>query len=334
MDRGYDRAVWQHLALRNLVAKTLTLDAHAPQYSEQSGHQMTVGIPVRELELELAAGRPTIHLSQMSTLCEGTAEPLNYGGGPFCRSGIGRTVGGECDLQVPGNFLVGPDLVGAGLSASWCQSGIELRHGLCGVSVVTRGLPAHMPKLLVVATVDGQPKLQQGRSHKQDEITNSTPVAVLGLTCVKSIALGKDHSCAVLTNGTARCWGHNNLGQLGNGTLNDSSVPVPVTGLQGIGSLALGSGHSCAALQGGGVYCWGWNNYGQLGNASAVNSSTRVAVASLASNVVTSLAAGDGHTCALLTGFSARCWGDNANGQLGTGTRTNSSTPVPVALGL
>jgi alpha-tubulin suppressor-like RCC1 family protein len=98
--------------------------------------------------------------------------------------------------------------------------------------------------------------------------------------------------------------------------------------------LALGSGHSCAALQGGGVYCWGWNNYGQLGNASAVNSSTRVAVASLASNVVTSLAAGDGHTCALLTGFSARCWGDNANGQLGTGTRTNSSTPVPVALGL
>ena len=45
---------------------------------------------------------------------------------------------------------------------------------------------------------------------------------------------------------------------------------------------------------------------------------------------VVALAGGWGHTCALLTGGGVDCWGDNSNGQLGTGDANNRDTPTGV----
>lgn len=59
--------------------------------------------------------------------------------------------------------------------------------------------------------------------------TSSTPVAVKGLTGVIAITSGDAFNCALLKGGTAVCWGRNDSGQLGNGTLEGSNVPVPVT---------------------------------------------------------------------------------------------------------
>ena len=80
------------------------------------------------------------------------------------------------------------------------------------------------------------------------------------------------------------------------------------------------------------MQCWGQNTDGQLGDGTKINRPTPVAVAGL-SGKVTSLALGDGHTCALLQTGQIQCWGSNG-GALGDGTSTDRLAPVTVtALG-
>ena len=98
--------------------------------------------------------------------------------------------------------------------------------------------------------------------------TDSTvPVQVTGLTSgAIAVATGFGYSCALNAAGAARCWGHNDTGQLGNGNTTDSSSPVQVSGLtSGIAKISAGSGmlgHSCAVTTAGAALCWGANAYG------------------------------------------------------------------------
>ncbi len=164
------------------------------------------------------------------------------------------------------------------------------------------------------------------------------PQPVTGITTATAIGAGGDHTCAVLSSGGVDCWGYNADGELGNGTVTvDSLTPVAVTGISSATKTAAGEIHSCALLASGSIKCWGANYYGQLGNGTTTYSSTPVAVSGISN--VTAIAAGGTHsanghhTCALLASGGVDCWGDNAAGELGNGTTTNSSTPVAV-LGL
>ncbi|MEZ4621362.1 MAG: hypothetical protein R2867_38490 [Caldilineaceae bacterium] len=125
------------------------------------------------------------------------------------------------------------------------------------------------------------------------EEPRTTPVMVMGLTgSVKALALGVDHSCALLESGSVQCWGSNQYGQLGDGTNSDVAVPVDVIGLPaGVTAIAAGEHHSCALIQGTDVRCWGRNQLGQLGNNSTVNSNVPVTVSGIP-NAVASLVAG------------------------------------------
>jgi alpha-tubulin suppressor-like RCC1 family protein len=108
----------------------------------------------------------------------------------------------------------------------------------------------------------------------------STPVAVAGISDAISVAAGGAHTCALLANGTVRCWGGGSAGQLGNGAVGNSPTPVIVAGLSGAREIAAGIYHTCAALgAGGAVACWGDNADGQLGNGTTIASSTPVVAA-------------------------------------------------------
>lgn len=169
-----------------------------------------------------------------------------------------------------------------------------------------------------------------GQLGNGTNVSSYTPVQVTGLsTGVVSIAASWYHACAVVNSGAVKCWGHNNQGQLGNGTVTGSYVPVQVTGLtSGVSSIAVGSFFNCATVNGG-LKCWGQNSSGQLGNGTGVNSNVPVQVTGLTSGV-SSVAAGESHICAVMGG-SALCWGNNGNGQLGTGTTLNANIPVQVS---
>jgi alpha-tubulin suppressor-like RCC1 family protein len=163
---------------------------------------------------------------------------------------------------------------------------------------------------------------------------STTPVEVSGLGGnAVSIAVGYWHTCALLGDGSVKCWGRNLLGQLGNGTVTDSATPVDVLGLgEKAAAVVAGNRHTCALLTTGGVKCWGSNYHGQIGDDTRVHRVKPVDVTGLESGVV-AITAGEEYVCALTTAGGAKCWGDNTVGELGDGTAEHRGTPVDV-LGL
>ena len=162
------------------------------------------------------------------------------------------------------------------------------------------------------------------------------PTDVVGLQHgAGAVAAYANHACALMTDGGVKCWGANQLGELGNGTHEDSWIPLDVEGLSGR-VLALASGgrhnggsHTCVVVEGGGVECWGRNESGQLGDGTTTSRAVPVAVQGLASRAV-AVAVGGYHSCALLDNGQVECWGWNGAGELGDGTTANRSLPVPV----
>jgi alpha-tubulin suppressor-like RCC1 family protein len=134
-------------------------------------------------------------------------------------------------------------------------------------------------------------------------------------------------------------WGANSYGQLGNnGTIN-SSLPTSVLSsgaLSGkcVVAVSTGSFHSLALCADGTLVAWGRNDLGQLGNNSTTNSSVPVAITNsgaLSGKTVVAVSAGYYHNLALCSDGTVVAWGQNTYGQLGDGSKTNSSVPVAVS---
>jgi alpha-tubulin suppressor-like RCC1 family protein len=160
-------------------------------------------------------------------------------------------------------------------------------------------------------------QLGDGKSYPKEN-RSLTPVTVVGISNAIAIATGHEHTCALLRDGSVKCWGDNLFGQLGDGTTHDKSTPVTVVGISNAIAISAGDYHTCALLSNGSVKCWGGNDRGQLGDeTTAAKSTTPVTVVGI-SNAIAVSAGGD-HTCALLSNESVKCWGDNSDGQLGDG---------------
>lgn len=147
------------------------------------------------------------------------------------------------------------------------------------------------------------------------EITEAlVPVKVVGISGAKEIAAGWAHSCAVLSDGTIRCWGQNELGQLGNGSKTNSPTPVLAKGATNAVSVATGVAHTCALISDGTVTCWGTDGFG-VGRNIAVKSPEPTTVSGVSSAVA--ITVGRNFSCAVLAEGHVKCWGSNILGQLG-----------------
>ncbi|MFO0691210.1 MAG: Ig-like domain-containing protein [Myxococcota bacterium] len=159
---------------------------------------------------------------------------------------------------------------------------------------------------------------------------SSSPVLVSGITTAVAVAAGGNHTCALLATGEVKCWGAGGSGQLGTGFLASSPTPVDVAFVDDAVAIDAGFDHACALIAGGALQCWGRGNEGQIGNGGFANAANVVNVAIGIERVV-ALGLGSSHGCAVLDDGFIKCWGRNANGQLGNGTTAGTfPSPAPV----
>jgi alpha-tubulin suppressor-like RCC1 family protein len=172
----------------------------------------------------------------------------------------------------------------------------------------------------------------------------NVPVAVdmtgvLAGKTVVALGTGNMHNQVVTSDGKVFTWGNGGDGQLGNGAATNSAVPVAVNmsgALSGKTVIAASGGwqHSVALTSDGLVYTWGRGASSQLGNGATTNSSVPVAVSTsgvLSGKMIVAIGAGEYHCLAVSSEGRVYAWGPNSNGELGNGTNTSSSVPVPVA---
>jgi alpha-tubulin suppressor-like RCC1 family protein len=150
-----------------------------------------------------------------------------------------------------------------------------------------------------------------------------------------TLASGQNnHAIYYTSTGQLYACGNNNAGQLGDDTFTSSTSPVLVTGLpaEQVISVQTAWEDSGALMADGSYWDWGYNKAGQLGDGSTAASDVPVQVSLPAA--VTAVSQGgslsdNGQTVALLANGTVYSWGENAYGQLGTGSfKHHQSLPV------
>jgi alpha-tubulin suppressor-like RCC1 family protein len=174
------------------------------------------------------------------------------------------------------------------------------------------------------------------------------PLVALGISAVHlRSSAGAGHTCAITAAARLRCWGGGSYGEVGYGfDIGDVGVTpgkmptparlgdVPLAGNVHVTEVAPGGAHTCAVLDTGKVRCWGTGEFGVLGPGSPEYVLARDAVEVDVGGRVVEIAAGAFHTCAVLDTGRVRCWGTNADGQLGYGTPENvGEKRSPAAVG-
>jgi alpha-tubulin suppressor-like RCC1 family protein len=140
-----------------------------------------------------------------------------------------------------------------------------------------------------------------------------------------AIASGRSHACGLTKAGGVLCWGSNAEGQLGDGGVEPSTEMIQPRGLDsGVVAIDAGGYYTCAVLTVGQVKCWGRDGAGQLGHGRVQGSLLPRPVIGISDAASVSASVVGGLTCAVTKAGAAFCWGDNTNGQLGTGQNASA----------
>jgi len=156
---------------------------------------------------------------------------------------------------------------------------------------------------------------------------------------VVDIGAGVAHTCAVLSNGSVRCWGYDDLALLFIDSLDDgpaapgtfSATPTPVPGLDNAIEVDGGDAHTCVKTSAATIACWGYNGFGALGTGDIVDRTEPIEVPGLSG--VNSMGTGLLHTCVVAGTGKVSCWGLNDHGQIGngqSGNNLNQLTPAEI----
>ena len=252
----------------------------------------------------------------------------------------------SCDDAEPGYYVPAPgaaegtpcpagqynDLYGQSSidACKWAESG----HSVPVLLQITSGA-AHSCAILDDGSVScwgENSNGQLGDSSRSPSLEPEKSSMPLGRKAVE-ISAGSYHTCTVLDDGSVRCWGSNEFGQLGDGTEIERTSPVPVDLGQGMSAIGISSGesHTCAVLNDRSIKCWGQNSNGQLGDGTTEDRSSPVLV-DMGGEDSLSVSAGSYHTCAITSNRTVMCWGDNWNGQIGDGTNADRRTPVEISI--
>src|SRR3954447_21317511 len=146
------------------------------------------------------------------------------------------------------------------------------------------------------------------------------------------VVAGAQHSCSLDDVGIVKCWGNNESGAVGDGTVEPRITPTGVTGLgAGIVDIAADGFSSCALLGDGSVKCWGANTFGALGRGSADALPHPVPDYVSGLGGVTQISGGYYGYCVVITDGTAKCWGANPYGEIGNPAASNPQTS-PIAV--
>lgn len=165
------------------------------------------------------------------------------------------------------------------------------------------------------------------------EIATPTQIPFNGASPVfEQVSVGQTHACALTTSNELYCWGSNENGELGVGSIGDNQPTLPPTPVDDAPlddqrsevfvQVAAGLQFTCALSSENRLYCWGDNFEGQLADGTQTGSQyVKEATRGdwLFSENAVRLTAGASSACVLVASGAAYCWGDNVKGQLGVG---------------
>ena len=173
-------------------------------------------------------------------------------------------------------------------------------------------------------------------SHLTPQLVGDDSPAGRGVVMASS---GGGGTCAVMDDGGLLCWGHVPVGSssASDGQIKKYPLPREISlGSSGAVSVSLGGLHGyptiCAIDSLGSLYCWGEGGYSILGQGDFSDRGAPTEVSFGSNRTVVSVSVGMWHACAILDDGSLWCWGDNAYGQMGTGSFAWAMTPTEVGL--
>ena len=173
----------------------------------------------------------------------------------------------------------------------------------------------------------GVPETGGQRIGDGEEPTTIPPINLGGRAT--ALASGNFHSCAILEDGSVRCWGRGGVGELGYGNTNDigddetpaSAGPVPLGAGRKATAITAGRSHTCAILDTGDVRCWGTFR-GIPGQAEDIGDDEPASagpLADLGGEKAVAIGAGQDAVCALVESGDVWCWGAQTVARLSTG---------------